>query len=80
MELVSCQVGCWCTKVTFSYNFVAADSDSDLVRFFLLETDVADGSKVCWGDIIGLCFPLDEETGSIAFDSDVALGYSDPLI
>ena len=80
MELGSCQGSCWCTKFAFSHNFVAADSDSDLVRFFLWGTDVADGPKVCRGDMLGLCFPLDKETGYNAFDSAAALGESTPLI
>ena len=80
MELGSCQVSCRCTEVTFSNNFVAANSDSDLVRFFLMGTDVTDGPKVCWGDMFGLCFPLDKETGFSAFDSAVALSESAPLI
>ena len=80
MELGSHQVGCRCTKVAFSHEFVAADSDSDLVSFPLLGMDVADGPKGCWGDMLGLCFPLDEETGSSAFDLAVALGELTPLI
>ena len=80
MKLGSLQVGCWCTKVAFSHDFVAADIDLDSVRFFLLGVDVADGPKVCWGDMLGLCFPLDEEIGYSAFDSAVALGDSSPLI
>ena len=80
MELGSCQVGCWCTKVTFSYDFFAANSDSDSVCFSLLGTDVADGPKVCWGDMLGICFPLDKETGPSTFDLGFALGDPTPLI
>ena len=80
MEFGSCHVGCRCTKVTVSNNFVAADSNSDLVRFFLLRTDVADRPNVCWGDTLGLCFTLNKEIVSSDFESSVSLGELAPLI
>ena len=80
MELGSRQVVCRCTKVDFSHDSVSTVGNLDSVHFYLLETDIADGPKVCRGDMLGLCFPLDEESGSSAFDSAVALGELTPLI